>query len=59
MYISYSISKCKYIYIYIYIYDIQYPNAYSLCAGTGKTHTLVGTQDDPGLIPRTLELLYA
>ena len=27
--------------------------------GTGKTHTLVGTQDDPGLIPRTLELLFA
>lgn len=27
--------------------------------GSGKTHTLVGTQDDPGLIPRTLELLFA
>lgn len=27
--------------------------------GTGKTHTLVGCEADAGLIPRTLELLFA
>lgn len=28
------------------------------CTGSGKTHTITGTDDEPGILPRAVHLLF-
>lgn len=42
--------------------DVRYWKAVTICAcggpDSGKTHTIRGSQDDPGIVPRVIDMLF-